>query len=346
MLAQNASGVYVFENNLQESNQSLPALTVLGTPGIFETEELPELGIRKKVYVFEQNCGFSFNDAATRIFKGSYSIELYFKFTDLQSWRRVIDFKNRKTDRGAYIFSGQLNFYNFINSDIAPIVANEYSHYILTRDAQTQILSIYADGEAKVSFVDNGQEALTDQDNVINFFFDDLAVQNEASAGAVAYLKIYDYVIDPAAAREFFTLLKTSIEEGVDNQNRESLPKLAETLKRDKKLIIYGINFEYNADQIKPSSESTLQNIAGLLKTQPNLRLRIEGHTDNTGEEGSNQQLSERRAQSVKRHLVSQLGIAENRLEAVGKGEKNPIADNSTEAGRSKNRRVEFTVLE
>lgn len=90
-------------------------------------------------------------------------------------------------------------------------------------------------------------------------------------------------------------------------------------------------------------SHASLNEVANLMKADPSLMLDIEGHTDSQGSEESNQLLSENRAKSVKEYLVNQ-GVAENRLKATGYGESKPIADNSTAAGRAKNRRTEITV--
>ena len=78
-----------------------------------------------------------------------------------------------------------------------------------------------------------------------------------------------------------------------------------------------------------------------LLQTSPDLRLDVEGHTDNTSTPAHNQQLSEARAQTVLAALTAQ-GIAGSRLRAAGFGQTRPLADNATEAGRAKNRRVEL----
>ncbi len=118
--------------------------------------------------------------------------------------------------------------------------------------------------------------------------------------------------------------------------------KLKKELDEQGKLIVYGINFETNAAIIKPESESVLKQIVNLLNANPALKINIEGHTDNVGEETYNQQLSEKRASAVKDYLVKN-HIATARITAIGKGEKFPIADNLTELGKAANRRVEIS---
>ena len=84
--------------------------------------------------------------------------------------------------------------------------------------------------------------------------------------------------------------------------------------------------------------------LAEVLRQYPQLRVRIEGHTDSIGSASYNQRLSVRRAESVKAYLVSK-GIEPNRIYTEGKGEKQPVADNKTRDGRAKNRRVEIEVI-
>jgi OmpA-OmpF porin, OOP family len=115
---------------------------------------------------------------------------------------------------------------------------------------------------------------------------------------------------------------------------------------RDNKIIIRGkVQFETGSSQLKPKSERLLDRVAALMKANPGIKkVRVEGHTDETGPEGTNQVLSEKRAQAVKRALEKR-GIERSRLEARGYGESRPRAPNTTPAGRAKNRRVEFVVV-
>ncbi len=197
---------YDFTNSLSEINGNGPDLTVLGNAGTYEQDTLGEVGDAKKwVYRFEENSGFQFdNTAAGNFFGDNYTIELYFVFDELSSWKRVVDWKNRKTDNGAYVYYGKLNFYNIVTSNEAPVVEGEYTYYVITRDAASKELLIYTDAEVEIAFTDNFDNALLDEDNLLNFFHDDLVVQGEASSGAVAMLKIYNYKLDSTTIQNNF----------------------------------------------------------------------------------------------------------------------------------------------
>lgn len=109
------------------------------------------------------------------------------------------------------------------------------------------------------------------------------------------------------------------------------------------KIVTYDINFDVNQAEIKPESMKEVYRVKQLMDENPSLVYEVQGHTDSTGNPASNQRLSERRAQAIVDKMV-ELGIDPSRLTAVGKGQTEPIADNSTEEGRAKNRRVEFIL--
>jgi hypothetical protein len=195
---------YEFLNSLNEKNGSGPTLSILGNPGSYVLDTLNEIqGNTRTVYRFETNSGFQFDNTAAGNFIGtSYTIELYFVFDNLTSWKRVVDWKNRKTDYGAYVYYGELNFYPFIYSGEAPVEPGEYTYYVITRDAATNKVLIYADAKVEIEFTDSNGDALVDGDNFVNFFQDDLSVPNEASSGAVAMLNIYSYVLDSNSIKQ------------------------------------------------------------------------------------------------------------------------------------------------
>jgi len=116
--------------------------------------------------------------------------------------------------------------------------------------------------------------------------------------------------------------------------------EMLDTLNRDGFMALY-INFDTGKAMIKPESGPIIEQIASLLKDNVDLNLSVEGHTDNVGTPQSNKTLSEQRAKAVVAAVV-ELGIDAGRLTAVGWGQEKPVADNRTEDGRAKNRRVEI----
>ncbi|WP_257461735.1 OmpA family protein [Archangium lipolyticum] len=134
---------------------------------------------------------------------------------------------------------------------------------------------------------------------------------------------------------------------GVDDE--DGCPDQGKTkveVKAGKILILEKVYFATNKDVVLPRSFPLLQQVASVLRANPQLtKVRIEGHTDNQGDDAFNMDLSQRRSNSVMRILVER-GIAAERLEAVGYGETKPVDTNKTAAGRENNRRVEFTILE
>ncbi|MGE0826404.1 MAG: OmpA family protein [Candidatus Binatia bacterium] len=107
------------------------------------------------------------------------------------------------------------------------------------------------------------------------------------------------------------------------------------------------VTFAFDSAELTPETIPTLRELGEALKSSGlnSSCIQIEGHTDNIGSDEYNVRLSERRAQSVIRYLTEQVGVNVEHLVAVGKGEHEPIADNTTETGRQKNRRVQVMNL-
>jgi outer membrane protein OmpA-like peptidoglycan-associated protein len=124
---------------------------------------------------------------------------------------------------------------------------------------------------------------------------------------------------------------------GVEGANiQRNADMLAVTFKSD-------VLFDTNSEALKAGSYDEISRVAQVLNQYPETTIMIAGHTDSTGSDTYNQQLSERRAMAVKNALTGQ-GVNPARMSTVGFGESKPIADNNTEAGRQINRRVEITI--
>jgi len=110
-----------------------------------------------------------------------------------------------------------------------------------------------------------------------------------------------------------------------------------------KPIILHNIFFDSGSSELLEISNTEIQNLVTLLTNQPDIKIRIIGHTDDVGDSNDNLELSTNRAKAVQTALI-QKGIAANRLSYIGKGESEPIEENSTEEGRRANRRTEFVV--
>jgi outer membrane protein OmpA-like peptidoglycan-associated protein len=122
-------------------------------------------------------------------------------------------------------------------------------------------------------------------------------------------------------------------------------PDMRSKLLTEGKLVSYGIYFDVNKDVVKPESHGTLKEIAKILEENPDVKIKIVGHTDADGADAANLDLSKRRGESVKQELVKTFGIDKSRIESDGMGEGEPVAPNDTPANKALNRRVEFIKL-
>lgn len=124
----------------------------------------------------------------------------------------------------------------------------------------------------------------------------------------------------------------------------DSMDIVLNPIKKGDIVIVNHLFFANNSTRILPESEAALNDLKTFLTENPQLRIRIVGHTDNVGSDQFNIKLSEGRAQSVKDALVKR-GVAPERIETLGMGKRQPIATNDTEEGRAQNRRVELVIL-
>lgn len=111
-----------------------------------------------------------------------------------------------------------------------------------------------------------------------------------------------------------------------------------------KRIVLRGVNFDFNSAELRPDSAPILDQAVANLGENADVLVVVEGHTDNVGTDEYNQELSVRRAESVFRYLVNR-GVAPERLRIEGHGKSRPVATNDTEQGRSQNRRVELRVM-
>ena len=152
------------------------------------------------------------------------------------------------------------------------------------------------------------------------------------------WLGIYNLVNNPVNQYTFVLVVNKGVEQGITKS------QMFETINSGESLRLY-IDFDSQMFDIKSKSQGIIDELADMLMDNPTLNIIVEGHTNNFGDEMSDQILSENRALSVKQALVEK-GITSNRIEAVGYGQDNPIADKDTEEGRAQNRRIEIRKCE
>lgn len=164
--------------------------------------------------------------------------------------------------------------------------------------------------------------------------------------------KIWDLPRAFDADKNFNTLIFSRYEAKEGNSFHISNIRLAASEEDVRSKILkegrYSTNailFNTGSAAIKPESAPVIKEIADILKENPALKLKIVGHTDTDGKKDSNLLLSQQRSASVKNELVQKYGVNANRLDTDGKGDTEPVADNTTAEGKARNRRVEFIKM-
>ncbi|MCP5062921.1 MAG: OmpA family protein, partial [Ignavibacteriae bacterium] len=128
-----------------------------------------------------------------------------------------------------------------------------------------------------------------------------------------------------------------------ETQSDRNGAHINDAIENGKSLILEGVHFKFNSDELTDESTKILTNAANVLSQYPDAPVEIHGHTDNIGNDAYNKDLSLRRAISVKNFLESK-GIVAKRMSTFGHGEELPIDDNGTDYGRARNRRMEFKL--
>jgi len=245
-------------------------------------------------------------------------------------------------------FSGMPNFtiydaedtefdgYNFFNGkNCTTVEGRKFKRtYALKEDAQkssvTQIIRNYSNAiksmGGTVIYEGMPQEAECAENNGLNMVVGKAVKDGNEMWVEVVTLGGDDYYLT--------IILKELMKQDVTASN------MFEALNRDGHIALY-INFDTGKSIIRDESKPIIEQIVQMMKSNPDLKIGVEGHTDNVGKPESNKTLSEARAKSVVSAIIAQ-GIPADRLTPAGFGQDKPVADNNTEEGRAKNRRVEL----
>lgn len=208
---------------------------------------------------------------------------------------------------------------------------------------QSMMVRIYPYADVKAPYRSSGYCAVTDWISGLRY-----AAMRLPTPGGNAHAAIATYSLRGGtgceALKERTIVVVTLIEPKAREQRMVTVaaPEMNAALGRDGRIVLYNILFDFDKADIKPESKPQLEEIARLLQASPNLRLHVVGHTDNVGQLAYNMDLSRRRSQSVVQALVQANGIAAARLTGHGVGPLAPVAPNTDDAGRARNRRTEL----
>ena len=208
-------------------------------------------------------------------------------------------------------WNGYLNGFSFIK---APLATNR-SQFVFTGAAMAGINTLSAKRESQ------GQTIYL---HLVTVQWDKPNVTYKAQRGAYVALDVVDV---GSLKQDMVSVSASDMSKAISSTGR---------------IALYGILFDTAKADLKAESKPALEEIAKLLKSEPALKLRVVGHTDNQGALESNIALSKRRAEAVTATLASTYGVAANRLSAFGVADLAPVASNTGDEGRAKNRRVEL----
>lgn len=299
---------YYFNGSLNSFSGEFPALKVEGPKGEMIQEVVEKLGrVPRTVYEFPKSSGLVFDNSIIKNFiRGSYAIEMFFRYDD-----------------------GQLLLYNQLLGNDLENSEGKYVHLVVTRDHESKQMLVYLNGLKKFEFTDSNDGSAMDNESQVTFFKQGNEV---TSSGAVAMIKIYDYFISEDISQELFKSFTTTNERKLVSETNEGRLKLE------------NLYFVQSKSDLLPESLPTLDQVVDFLVTSPDLKVEVQGHTDNNGDFYENIKLSIERAKEIKKYLLAS-GIESDRVGTRGFGGSRPVESNNFEETRKLNRRVELEIL-
>jgi len=302
-LSAQKAALYYFDKGFEEFSNTYSPLKIAGNLGNFEEEIVEKFGNQKRKV-------YRFPINSGLVFDNS-------KIKNFINGSYVIEMYF-KYDDGSMLLYGQL-----LGDDLAN-KQGKYVHLVMSRNQQSKQVNIFIDGKLRFDFIDADNQMEMDKTAKITFFTDS---SKTTTSGTVAMIKLYNYFIDLATAQEIF---KVFTENPII-----STPSPVGVLKN--------LYFVQSQPILLPESNPELDKIFDFLHKNVNVKIELQGHTDNQGDFDLNLKLSKDRAETIKKYLVEK-GISTNRIKTKGFGSTLPIASNANELTRSKNRRVELMI--
>ena len=240
----------------------------------------------------------------------------------------------KKSDFDQFTFTGEFS-----------TEKNEYAYYTEEGKYYYILYRLSGSSVSRVELFRNYQNALKKANWTMVYVSEPglLTIKKKMEGAEVWAQVAFEIMNENENATFEYDIALTVIEKaGMKQQLELDASAMKKALDEKGRIAVYGINFDTGKATIRPESQKILAEIGKLLQDNPELKLSIEGHTDNVGKDADNQKLSEQRSAAVKDYLVKNFKIATERLTTAGFGKSKPVADNGSEEGRAKNRRVEL----
>ncbi len=296
--------LYYFDKEFKEFTGKYPPLQVVGNKGKFEEEVVEKFGKKKR-----QVYRFPINSGLT--FDNTKKQGLITGSYGIEMYFKYDD--------------GSMLLYNQLLGDDLATKQGKYVHLVTTRNQKTKQVIVFIDGKLRFDFIDAENKMEMVKDSEVSFFADS---GRTTTSGTVAMIKLYDFFIDTTIAQNLFKVFTET----------------SEVNKNSPLGVLQNLYFVQSLPILLPESTPEIENIYEFLLKNPEIKVELQGHTDNQGDFDLNLKLSKDRAETIKKFLIEK-GISKERIKTKGFGSTIPIASNAQELTRSKNRRVELVIL-
>jgi hypothetical protein len=192
---------YYFNHNLHGTNGAPDLIPQCPGSVSYGTHDFSSIGGGvRPVFNINPNCGLLFSDGGGFLRKGSYTIEMYMMMYNVIGYRKLIDYKNLRTDDGLISLGGELGFNGTSALSIYNVYTDSvYFHVLITRDSASRVVNMYSNGALQASFQDTTALAVYDAHKFLYFLTDDSVTGTQSITGQIEMLRIFGYAMDSAA---------------------------------------------------------------------------------------------------------------------------------------------------